>query len=371
MKIGKFAFKCFLLVGLLAGFASCSDDDDNNETPEPVIPPIIKNSHYGAYVLSSGIYGDNAGVLYYYDLESNQTEKAVEAFAAVNGMNMGDTSQDMIVYGNKMYFAMYNSGLIYVTDKNAKIISTIRDDQTKLQPRSFETLNGKVYVTLMDGYLARIDTATLTIDKRIAVGPNPEAVKAVRNKLYVANSGGLNANYNYNTTVSIVDPELTTHKEIEVVMNPNILEKDNNNNLYLISRGNYGYAEPAIDNALQMINTETEEVTVLDKGRAFDMFLDNDKLYVINKTWTDGTKSTLLYYDINNNKMVEESFITDGTEIADISNVSIEPTSGDYYVTVANGTNNGDVYIFSADGKFKSKFDTGSAYPMGVWFVKK
>lgn len=361
MKTKGSLLKYFLLAGLFAGFVSCSDDDND----DPII--TIDDSQYGAYILSAGKYTSNKATLYYYDLKSDKTEKAIEAFVSANNISMGDSGQDMVIYGSKMYIGMYGSGLIYVTDKNGKIITTIKDDENKLQPRSLETLNGKVYVTLYDGYLARIDTTSLTIDKRIEVGPNPETVKAANNKLYVANSGGQNWQNGYNNTVSIVDSELSSRKDIEVVVNPYDLKTDKNGNLYLVSRGNY----KNIASALQKINTQTNEVTVLDEGRAFYMFLDKNRLYFINKTWGDNPKSTLYYYDVNTQKVAEGSFITDGTEIPDISGVYIEPSTGNYFVTAANGTNNGDVYIFTSDGKFKSKFDAGSAYPSGVWFVKK
>lgn len=361
MEIRKLVFKGLLLAGLFAGFTSCSDDDDNDN---PVIN--ITDSHYGAYVLSAGKYGSNTGTLYYYNLDSNTTHKAQEAFASANGINLGDTGQDMIVYGSKMYIGMYGSGLIYVTDKNAKIIATIKDDENKLQPRSFETLNGKVYVTLYDGYLARIDTTSLTIDKKIEVGPNPEGVKAANSKLYVANSGGMSAGYN--TTVSIVDSELTSKKDIEVVINPCELKTDDNGNLFLVSRGNYG----DIPNCLQQINTTTNEVTVIDEGRSYSIFPIGNNIHMLNKAWGDnGVTSTFIYYNSSTKKIVEESLIGNDVTIADINAVTVDPSSKDIFITAADGSNNGDVYIFSSEGKLKSKFETGSAYPSGVWFVKK
>ena len=38
-----------------------------------------------------------------------------------NGMGLGDTAQDMIVYGDKMYIAVYGESTIEVTDLKAKI----------------------------------------------------------------------------------------------------------------------------------------------------------------------------------------------------------------------------------------------------------
>ncbi len=356
-----------LLGATLTGFSSCNDDENN----DPDIPVVEFN---GAYILNAGKYGGNYGALTYYDFGS---KKVSNVFESANGIGLGDTGQDLIIYGSKTYVAVYGSGLIYVLDNNNKILSTIKNYAAspleKLQPRALESYKGKVYVTLVDGYLARIDTTTLAIDKRIAVGPNPEAVKAVNNKLYVANSGGFIANYQFNNTVSIVDPELTTKKDITVAVNPCELKLDKYNNLYLVSRGNYGYATPSIPNTLQQINTSTDVVTKLDEGRSFSVFPEGDKLYMLKKEYDANynPSSSFTYYDIVNKKVIEQSFITDGTVIKDISFMKSEPATGDVYIMAANGTNNGDGYIFSSEGKLKSKFDTGAAYPIGIWFVNK
>ncbi|PXV64073.1 hypothetical protein CLV62_11130 [Dysgonomonas alginatilytica] len=367
MKKKNLLWSMLLFGATLIGFSSCSDNDsDNNQDTSAVELP-------GAYILNSGKMGSNGSVLSYYGFKSakisNQFEKA-------NGIMVGDVGQDAIVYGSKTYVAVYNSGLIYVLDINGKIVSTIKSDATrpseKLQPRALESYNGKVYVTLFDGYLARIDTTTLTIDKSIAVGPNPEAVKVVNNKVYVANSGGFVADYQFNNTVSVVDPELSTKKDIIVAINPNELKVDKYNNLYLVSLGNYGLTKPIIPNILQQINTTTDAVTKLDEGRSFSIFPEGDRLYMLKKEYDASytPSSSFTYYDIVNKKVVEESFITDGTTIKDISLIKSEPTTGDMYVLGANGQNNGDMYIFSSAGKLKSKLDTGGAFPVKIWFVK-
>ncbi|MDU1905402.1 MAG: hypothetical protein E6772_11510 [Dysgonomonas sp.] len=353
----------------LLGFSSCSDDDDDKYIS--TIPPALQESTNGAYILSSGKMNSNTASLYYYDLSKTENKDAFEVFNTVNGISLGDVAQDMIVYGGKMYISMYNSGIIYVTDKNAKLLATIKDATNKLQPRYFDAGSGKIFVSLYDGYLARIDTTSLTIDKKIAVGPNPERVKIANNKIYVANSGGLNERFN--NTISITDLNLTDKIDIEVALNPYELKTDKKGNLYLVSRGNYGLWTPFIPNSFQQINTTTDEVTVIDEGRSYSIFPEGNKIYMLDKGYDENKNpySNFMYYDTNKKEIVEESFITDETVIKDANSLSIEPVSGDYYVSVANGTNNGDVYIFSKDGKFKSKFDTGSAYPAGVWFLKK
>lgn len=355
MKLQKNVFASLLLLSVMVlGFVSCSDDNDKED-----------NSIGNVYVLSSGGMGSNSAVLVTYNAD---TKKTTNIFENVNGVKLGDTGQDMIYYGSKLYVSVYNSGIVYVLDKTGKKLAEIKGDTEKLQPRMLEAYKGKVYVTSFDGYIARIDTTTLSIDKKVPVGANPEYVKVVNNKVYVANSGGLNWQNGYNNTVSILNPDLSEKKDIVVAVNPVELEVDKYNNLYLISRGNYG----DVPTTLQSINTTTNEVKVLDKGRSFSMFAINDKLYQLKKEYVESKpSSSFTYWDIASNKIVEQSFITDGKAIADVSYVTVDPKSGNYYVAAANGSNTGDVYIFSAGGKFISKFDTGAAYPMKVLFIYK
>lgn len=318
------------------------------------------------YVLSTGSQGSNGATLISYD---PTTGKTTDLFLSANGEKLGDTGQDMIKYGSKIYVSTTQSGIVYVLDKKGKKLATVTD--TNFQPRMLEAYNGKVYVTSFDGYIARIDTSTMKIDKKVAVGPNPEFVKAVNNKIYVANSGGLNWQNGYNNTVSILNPDLSTKKDITVAVNPVELQVDKFNNLYLVSRGNYG----DIPNTLQSIDTNTDEVKALDTKRSFSIFAISDKLYMLNKQYDSkfNPVSSFLYWDPSTKKVVEQSFITDGYEakMPDISSVSLDSESGNYYVAVANKSNNGDIYIFSPAGKFISKFDTGGAYPAKVLFMYK
>ncbi|SHF06497.1 YncE family protein [Dysgonomonas macrotermitis] len=352
-----------LAAATLIGFASCSDDDDNKGTD-----PVVEES-VGAYILNSGSYTNNNPAFVYYDMT---TKSVTNAFRSANGIDLGDTAQDAVIYGSKKYIGMYGSGLIYVLDTNNKIISTIKaaDGEDKLQPRAFETYNGKVYVTLYDGYLARIDTTSLTIDKRIAVGPNPESVKFVNNKFYVANSGGFVPGYN--NTLSIVDVDLNSQREIEVGLNPCELKVDKNKDLYVIARGNYGYGDPDVPGVVQHVDLSTDKATTIFSGRAYSVYPIDNKLYILDKPYVDNKPvSTVTYYDLSTKKLVDQSFITDGTAIADISYITKEEASGDFYVLAANGTNSGDCYIFSSEGKLKSKFDTGAPYPVSISFVSK
>lgn len=157
-----------------------------------------------------------------------------------------------------MYIAVANDNVIWVTDKEARVIEKI---ETAAPPRYLASTGGKVYATYYNGNVARIDTTACVVEATVAVGRNPEQLCVADNKLFVANSGGLDYP-NYDKTVSVIDiPSFTEVKKIEVAANPaNILTADNGF-VYLVSLGNYG----DVPNRLQCINPYTYEVTDLTK----------------------------------------------------------------------------------------------------------
>lgn len=118
MKMKNFFLSMMVASIALVSFTSCEDDDDSNEET-----PDFKS---GAYVLNSGGWGENNSVLSYYDVDSTKIYGNI--FEGANNKGMGDLAQDVIVYGSKVYVTMFGSNLIYVLDKDAKILSEIKPE---------------------------------------------------------------------------------------------------------------------------------------------------------------------------------------------------------------------------------------------------
>lgn len=341
----------------------------NKEGKEEDVFASVKIEDYiagGIYILNSGSYKGNNANLAYYDFASGTFLEKI--FEASNKKSLGDTGQDMIIYGSKMYIAMYGSGIIYVTDTDGKILKEIESSTTeggttvKQQPRKFATHGGKVYVTYYNGYLAKIDTTEMKIQEQIKVGSNPEYVRATNNKLYVANSAGMSGSYG--TTVSIVDiPSFKEDKKLTVkVENPEKLEVDSKGYIYLISNGDYG----DVKNTLQRIDPKTEKVDII--GNATYMTILGNKLHTIYSQWGD-TNITFKTYNTDNMAAAPVDFITDGTKIASPYSISSDPVNNYVYISESDFKTDGDMYIFTEGGKLIKKFDTKGINPMGAWFI--
>ena len=356
--MNKNFFNLIALCAVMAlSFTSCSKDDDPTE--EAVIP-----SEY-IYVLNSGKMNNNNASLSMYNLEEGTVTKDI--FEVQNGRRLGDTGQDIVVYGSKMYIAVYGESTIEVTDLEAKSIKQIN---TEGQPRSFAVHEGKVYVSYVNGYIARIDTATLSVEAKVQVGRNPEQITVTGNKLYVANSGGFdyNTEAGYDNTVSIVDiASFTETKKIEVVINPCEVVFDNNNSVYVVSMGNYG----DVPNTLQKINLSNDEVSVVQDFNGTYLAGAGNILYAIHSQYDASWNQVITYYsyDMANNKVLSDNFVGN-TEIATPYKINYDTAYESLFITSSDYTNDGDVYVFDKTNKFVNKFEAG-LNPVKAVYVKK
>jgi len=326
----------------------------------------------GVYILNQGKGGGNNANLAFFDYQSQKM--VYNVFEDHNGKKMGDTGQDMIVYGSKMYVAAYGSNIIYVLDKSGTIKAEMQPvkDGVPQKPRGLTSYAGNVYATLYDGHLAKIDTAQMKITAQVAVGRNPEFVRVANGKLYVANSGGLDYNtaLGYDKTVSVVDvATFTETTKIPVVINPDKLAVDSDGDIYVISNGDYN----TVLNTVQRINTKTDKATVVEGFNATWMAMNGDKLYYIYSQYDEFWNQTITYgvYNAKTEAIETTQFITDGTVIAKPYSISVDPVYGYVYIGTSDFKTDGDMYVFSAEGKLITKFDTGGINPTLAFYVKK
>ena len=204
-----------LLMGT-AVMTSCSDDNDGPET-------YLQEYSTGAYVVNSGnMYSNIESSLTAIDYASSTATQNV--FKAANGRTLGNTANDGIVYGNKIYLAVDQSNTIEVIDKTTK--KSIKQINTTellgnaegVEPRHISADGGKVYFTTYGGYVAAVDTTSFALQKKWQVGSYPEGLVIAHGNIYVANSnygkGGGNI-----SCINLSNDNVET-KNIEGVNNP-------------------------------------------------------------------------------------------------------------------------------------------------------
>jgi len=344
----------FLALGILS---ACKKNDA--VVPEPEIPQAERR---GLYVLSEGLFNGNNTTLTYYNYENK--ELVSDQFSVLNGRGLGDTGNDIKVYGSKMYIVVNVSSTVEVLDaKTGLSIKRIdlKENNVGRQPRYIVFNKSKAFISNYDGTVAVLDTAALAIEQYIKVGSSPEQMAVANGKLYVANSGGINYP-NYDKTVSVVDlNSLTEIKKITVVENPRGVTADQYGDVYVFSAGNYGDVKSSmatIDSKTNLVKTQVDFI-------GGSMVINGDYGYI------PAAGGKVKVFNVKTEKIEKENFITDDTKITTAYGIAVDELTGEVFVTDAkNYITNGEVFCFDKEGKKKYSIQAG-LLPNNVVFVNK
>ncbi len=356
-KIWKLILPAILLMN------ACKKDD-------VVIPVTPVVSTAGVYALSEGTFSSNNTRLAYYDFATGTVSGNI--YNTANSADLGDTGNDMIIYGSKLYIVMnVTSNVTVLNSENAKLIKKIdfKNGTINKEPRYAVAANGKVYVSAYDGSVSVIDTTTLTITKNITVGSNPEGLAIYGKYLYVANSGGLNFPAPPDSTVSVID--LTTETEIKKVTvgpNPINVAANSTGDIYVGNYGVFGSINPQIYVISGATNTFK---TKLDTSLQYShVRIYNDVAYLYN---TYGGTGTCKLLDTKTNTILRNEFIIDGTVVTNPYGINIDDTNGDVYITDSKDfSSSGAVFCFDKTGKKKFSFSTTPGIsPNTIAFIRK
>ena len=328
--------------------------------PEPVLlesgQVVADANHTGIFVLSEGLFNQNNSTLSWIDFRTgqpdswnSQTGTSYDCFEKVNGRRIGDTANDMLLYGNKLYIAVSESSTVEILDASTcsslKQISLSRDGKAS-QPRRLTASGGYVYVCCFDGTVTRIDTVTMINDATTQVGRNPDGICCAGGKLYVSNSGGLDAQ-NPDNTVSVISLDYFAEvKRISVRSNPGNIYSDGNF-VYVVSRGVFDYVTMNYDSRLHRIDTSTDQVTDTYDIPILNMDIADGKAWF----YGYGAGGTIQVLDLATGQITDSDFITDGTRMECPYSIKIEPTTRKVYVCDATDyVTPGSLLCFSPDG---------------------
>lgn len=337
------------LLPVLVFMQACSKDDTG---PTPATPPAK-----GLYVLSEGGFGMNNTKLGFYDLSSAafSGDYFVQQNPAETGL--GDTGNDAVIYGGKLYIVMNKSSQVVVLNAFGGAVLKRIDFGTApnfKNPRYAASARGKIYVTAYDNTVSIIDTTTLNIAGSIAVGANPEGIAAHGNYLYVANSGAFNFP-DVDSTVSVIDLNTSLEiKKIKVGLNPNKVEVASNGDIYVSAYGNFGNVPASIS----VINSSSNTLkTTLGATYQYSHVRIFDNIAYFYNNY--GSGSTARVYNTNTNTDIRAEFVTDGTIITTPYGINIDEQNGDVYICDAKDyVTAGTVTCFDNLGKKKFSFST-------------
>ena len=165
------------LLGILLSLVVACDDLEDKFVFLNGEQVIIQD--YGTaemYILSEGLFNLNNSTLARYSFETNACMP--DYFRTMNRRGLGDTANDMGIYGGKLYVVVNVSSTVEVIDLHTGLsvgqVPFVAEDGSSRQPRAVAFDRGKAYVCSYDGTVARIDTASLQVEALAEVGRNPE-----------------------------------------------------------------------------------------------------------------------------------------------------------------------------------------------------
>lgn len=336
----------------------------------------------GFFLLNEGNMGSNKASLDFYDYNTGIYTRNIYGERNPDEVkDLGDVGNDIDIYGGKLWAVINCSNYVEVMDvETVKHITKIPIPNC----RYLAFKDGYAYVSAYAGpvkidqnarigYVAKIDTVSLTVVDSCIVGYQPEEMAIVGDKLYVANSGGYRVP-NYDRTVSVID--LNTFEEmykIDVAINLHRLKPDRYGNLYVSSRGDY-YNIPS---KTYIIDTRTDKVTdTLHLLPNSNMTLSGDSLYVYSTEFSYITNQWTVSYailDTKSKSVVTRNFIKDGTDknIKVPYGIAVNDLTGEFFVTDAKDyVSPGTLHCFSRDGIRKWSVTTGDI-PAHIVFTRK
>ncbi len=316
----------------------------------------------GVFELNQGGFGSNNSSLTYFDFGTGIASPFY--FESVNGFGFGDTGDDAIIYGGKMYIVVNGSGYVRVasatTAQSIDSISFINAGVNR-NPQNIVAYKNKVFVSSFDGTVAVIDTTSLAIEQFIVVGLNPAQMAIYGTNLYVSNSGGISPGYD--STVSVID--LNTHIQtgkIVVGTNPGSIAVDNSGNLFVSCTGNYSN----IGSTIVKVAAGTNALTISDDTAGIIRYYNNN-LYVTGGYNGIAKVRVLSTTDLS---VVKSNFVADGTPVIFPYGLDIDNATGDVYVGDAVSASDGEVECFDKNGNKKFTFNTSSIYPIKTMLIQ-
>ena len=362
-KFYKFLTLGALTLSISVAFTSCGDDDEDK--PEPVIEPLENT----VFILNEGSWKANNSTLDIYHPYAEPPVLEKDVFSAVNGEKIGDTGQDLIAYGGRLYLSVWGSNYLAKLDLQGKVIEKYQFKADEGQPRRLAFDDKYIYVSTYGGKVAKFDTTSIAAPVAfVEVGNNPEGIAVKGNYLIVCNSQqtGADGKSVPDNRISIVDLgtfTLAKHITSDVY--------GNYQNVAVVKDSVYiTYYTPSY--SVEMLNLDINKGTLTPTGAATKMIGTYEgELFCANvatvydENFNATTNTSFFVRDVNTGKDKAILDLSAAPELATatVYLFDIDYTSHDLYIGTTDYKTNGTIYHFDKDGKLLDKFETSSISP--------
>ncbi|MCX6142180.1 MAG: YncE family protein [Ignavibacteriales bacterium] len=331
---------CALLFLVIAMMAGCQSNPAGPTGSTPGAPT-------GAYVVNEGNFQRGNASLTFYMPDSNKAYQNV--FTLANGRDLGDTGNDIAIYGGKAYIVVNGSQKVEViSTADNKSVGTFLLPGQRSPYRIVILSDAKAYVTnVMDSSVTAFNPSTLQIVfDRVKVGANPQGIASANGKLYVCNSG-----YGYDNTVTVLNAGTGAFiKTVVVGDSPSEVGVGPNNVVIVKCDGKSDYSNSANDTpgSISVITSDNDVVitkailpvvtyghpghmTVSGKGYGFFV----GKTGIIRFSFTSSTLnvegtpfSTMQAYSLTIDDATDRLYATDPKDYVQLGEVAIIDSKG-------------------------------------------
>jgi len=319
----------------------------------------------GYWILSEGTSGQGNSELAWYDVAKDEVAK--KHFKAINGKPLGDTANELALYGSKMYVVVTGAGFDTGTTADNSYIEVINPidgksikripftdaEGTPAKPRNIIFEGGKGYITSYSNEVVRLDTASLTLDNHAALsGILAEGLTYNNGNLYVCNGG-----HGQDNKISVVDVEnMEETKVITTANNPNKIESVSNNDIY--------FTTDWPEYKLYKLTISDETITEIPGLSVADITYSNNSIFTSFSEW--GASAGALYQlDIDTEKATKFNLDYGSVNIPAMTEYHIGKINGSDHLYVT-GTEEEIVVFDPATKEIKHAFYTGTSGGSGV-----
>lgn len=347
-----------IALALTTVFTSCNEAED-------LFPSELVQ---GVYFVNYGNWGGSSASITKFNSE---TEEITNGYF--------QNQNDGIELTSNVQFAYEYKDSIYLMGNDADQIITVNplfeQSQTSAsadveKPRYCVGNDDYLYVScwgsdadfdLMPGsYIAKFNTKTNSVEKRIALPGGPEGSAIANGKLYVA--------LNYVDSVAVIDLETEAISYIVTPAVPSYFVKDDSDNLYvsLVST----YSDFSTETGLGYINTNTDELENIYKldgvssgySSIISANADFSKIYVIGAGpyYQDEAGNWVQDGMVSSFDVATKTYSTFVEGLVGANGVVPDPTTNDIYVLLSSSaTEGGTISIYGEDGTFKKDLSCG------------
>jgi DNA-binding beta-propeller fold protein YncE len=342
------ALRTIATVVVIALMIGC-DDDDNS---------IQGKYEHGVFIVNEGNFGAGNGTVSHYDPVSGVIEENIYKNAA--GNFAGDVLQSLTIQDDLGFLVINGENKIDVFDATSFERRQSYTAPEFDKPRYAEVINDKAYFSvwgpygeggfaLVDSYVLVVDMATHAITKRIPTDEGTDNLLYAGGYLFASNN-----NFGGSRTVAVIDPDDDSLvDQIELASGPGGSVIDSNGKVWVICSGDYGASNGQLFR-IEPTTLNVEESIALNLSPDSKLSITPDKMNLI---YSAG--KSIYKLNINATSAPAAPFFT----IAELTYnyaIGVDPARGDIYVGDAlNFDLPGTVYVYDADGSFKTSFTAG------------